>query len=191
MASKVITLKEKYQKEILPELQKRLKIKNINAVPKLQKVVVNVGIGKMLEGGKDYSEIAENISMITGQKPVVAKAKKSISNFKIRKGMPIGIYVTLRGNSMYDFINKLVNITLPRTRDFRGISHKSFDGHGNYSLPIKEHTVFPEINPDDLTKVHGMQITVVTTAKDDDQAYELLKALGFPLQAKPTKANAK
>ncbi|MBD3270870.1 50S ribosomal protein L5 [Candidatus Peregrinibacteria bacterium] len=183
MASKVKQLKNRYYEDILPELQKTLGIKNINAVPKVEKVIVNVGIGKLLEGGKDYSEIVENVSLITGQKPVVAKARKSISNFKLREGMPVGVFSTLRGQRMYDFLNKLVNVTLPRTRDFRGISPKSFDGKGNYSLAIKEHTVFPEINPDDIVKIHGLQITVVTSAKDNQQAYELLKAMGFPFQA--------
>ncbi len=184
MASKVKSLKARYQQEIVPELKKRLNIKNINAVPKLQKVVVNVGIGKLLEGGKDYSEIVNNIAQITGQQPVVAKAKKSISNFKIREGMPVGIHVTLRGDKMYDFVNKFVNITLPRMRDFRGLSTKSFDKNGNYSVAMREHTVFPEINPDDIVKTHGMQITFVTTAGDNETAYEFLKELGFPFQVK-------
>jgi large subunit ribosomal protein L5 len=189
MATKALNLKEKYLKEIAPELQKQLKIKNINAVPKITKVIINVGIGKLLAGGKDYSEILENISMIAGQKPVVAKSKKSISNFKLRENMPVGIYATLRGQRMYDFISKFVNITLPRMRDFRGISSRSFDGNGNYSLALKEHTVFPEINPDDIVKLHGVQITFVTNAQSNDQAFQLMKAMGFPFQERKEKVN--
>jgi len=141
MATKVQTLKEKYQQVIAPELMKKMGIKNVNAVPKLSKIVINVGIGKLLAGGKDFSEIVENISLIAGQKPVVAKSKKAISNFKLRENMPVGVHVTLRGQQMYDFVNKLVNITFPRMRDFRGISPRSFDGNGNYSVAIREHTV--------------------------------------------------
>jgi large subunit ribosomal protein L5 len=185
--TKVLSLKEKFNKEILPVLQKQLGIKNINAVPKLTKIIINVGIGKTLAGGKDYSDIEKNIIMIAGQKPVVAKAKKAISNFKLRQGMPVGIHVTLRGDRMYDFASKFVNVVLPRTRDFRGISSKSFDGRGNYSYAIKEHTVFPEINPDDIIKHHGMQLTFVTSAKKNEDAYILLKALGFPFQEKKEK----
>lgn len=185
--TKAISLKEKFQKEIAPELKKQLNIKNINAVPKLSKITINAGIGKLLAGGKDYSDIEKNILQIAGQKPVVAKAKKAISNFKLREGMPVGIHVTIRGNKMYDFVSKFVNIVLPRTRDFRGISPKSFDGKGNYSVAIKEHTVFPEINPDDIIKLHGLQITFVTTAKNNDDAYLMLKMMGFPFQEKKSK----
>ncbi len=182
--TKTLTLKERFKQEIAPELQKELKIKNLNAVPKLKKVVINVGIGKLLAGGKDYSEIEENIKLIAGQKPIVTRSRKSISNFKLREGQPVGITVTLRGDSMYDFTSKLVNIVLPRTRDFRGISNRSFDGQGNYSLAIREHTVFPEINPDDIIKLHGIQLTFVTSAQDNEGGYQLLKALGFPFQPK-------
>lgn len=185
--TKAISLKEKFQKEIAPELQKQLKFKNINSVPKLTKININVGIGKMLAGGKDFSDIEKNITMIAGQKPVIAKAKKAISNFKLRQGMPVGIHVTLRGQRMYDFVSKFVNIVLPRTRDFRGISPRSFDGKGNYSIAIKEHTVFPEINPDDIIKHHGLQLTFVTTAKNNEDALILFKALGFPFQEKKEK----
>ncbi len=185
--TKALSLKEKFVKEIAPALKKDLGIKNINAVPKLSKIIINVGIGKLMAGGKDYSDIEKNITMIAGQKPVVAKAKKAISNFKLRQGMPVGIHVTLRGAKMYDFASKFVNIVLPRARDFRGISPKSFDGHGNYSYAIKEHTVFPEINPDDIIKHHGMQLTFVTTATKNEDGYKLLKALGFPFQEKKEK----
>lgn len=180
-------LKDKYLKEIAPALQKTLGIKNINAVPKITKVVINVGIGKLMAGGKDYAEVEENVKLITGQKPVVSRSKKAISNFKLRENMPVGIFVTLRGQKMYDFVSKFVNITLPRNRDFRGISAKSFDGKGNYSLAMKEHTVFPEINPDDIVKSHGLQVTIVTNAKTNEQALLLLKAMGFPFQEKKEK----
>lgn len=186
--TKVLSLKEKFQKEITPELKKQLQIKNVNAVPKLTKIIINVGIGKMLAGGKDFSDIEKNVTMIAGQKPVVAKAKKAISNFKLRQGMPVGIHVTLRGPRMYDFVSKFVNIVLPRTRDFRGISPRSFDGKGNYSVAIKEHTVFPEINPDDIIKHHGLQLTFVSTAKNNEDALALFKALGFPFQEKKEKS---
>jgi len=189
--TKVLSLKEKFQKELAPQLQKQLKIKNINAVPKLTKVVLNVGIGKMLAGGKDYSEVEENVKLITGQKPVVAKSRKAISNFKLRENQPVGINITLRGSRMYDFVSKFVNIVLPRTRDFRGISPRSFDGQGNYSLAVREHTVFPEINADDLIKLHGLQLTFVTTAKDNDSAFILLKTLGFPFQERKEKTAKK
>lgn len=185
--TKVLSLKEKFQKEIAPELKKQLKLKNINAVPKLAKIVINVGIGKMLAGGKDFSDVEKNVTMLAGQKPVIAKAKKAISNFKLRQGMPVGIHVTLRGQRMYDFVYKFVNVVLPRTRDFRGVSPRSFDGKGNYSIAIKEHTVFPEINPDDIIKQHGLQLTFVTTAKNNDDALILFKTLGFPFQEKKEK----
>jgi len=184
---KQLSQKDKYCQEIVPFLQKKLGIKNINAVPKITKVVINVGIGKLLAGGKDFSDIEKNIMLIAGQKPVIAKSKKAISNFKLREGMPVGIHVTLRGNRMYDFVSKFVNIVLPRTRDFRGIPSRSFDGKGNYSIAIREHTVFPEINPDDIIKHHGMQITFITTAKNNEHGLELLKAMGFPFQGKITK----
>jgi large subunit ribosomal protein L5 len=181
MATK-LNLIEEFQKNILPNLQKKLGIKNKMAVPRLKKVSINVGIGKYLEGSKDYSQVVKNIQEITGQKPVVTKAKKAISNFKVREGMPVGIMVTLRGRRMYDFINKLVNIVFPRVRDFRGISKKSFDGKGNYSVGLKEYTVFPEINPDDIVKMHGLEISIATTGKNNEEAYTLLKEIGFPFK---------
>lgn len=174
------TLKDHYTKHVLPELQKELKIKNILAVPRVTKININVGIGKLTEGGKDYSHVVDNLAAISGQKPVVSKASKAISNFKLKQNQPVGVSVTLRGKRMYDFMNKLINVTFPRVRDFRGISPKSFDGHGNYSVAIKEHTVFPEINADDIAKLHGLEITVVTTARTNDEGFKLLKALGFP-----------
>lgn len=180
-------LKEQFTKNILPALQKELKVKNVFAVPRVTKVILNVGIGKMTESGKDYSHVVENLAAISGQKPVVAKARIAISNFKLKKGQPVGISVTIRGQRMYDFISKLVNVTFPRVRDFRGISPKSFDGKGNYSVAIREHTVFPEINPDDIMKNHGLQVTIVTTAKNNEDGLRLLKALGFPFQERKEK----
>jgi len=168
---------------------KELNLKNINAVPKVSKVVVNIGMGKALAGSKDYSFFSDNLTKITGQKPMVSIAKKSISNFKLREGMPVGLYVTLRGEKMYNFLSKLVNIVLPRVRDFRGISSRSFDGRGNYSLGLKEHIVFPEINADDISKIHGLEINVITTAKDNQQAHLLLKKMGFPFQERKEKSN--
>ncbi len=182
MAAQLLTLREKFTKNILPELQKDLKIKNVAAVPRVKMVKLNVGIGKLTGMGKDYSYVVENLAAVAGQKPMVAKARIAISNFKLKKGQPVGVFVTLRGNRMYDFLNKLVNVVFPRVRDFRGISPKSFDGRGNYTVAIKESTVFTEINPDDLSKIHGIEVTVVTSAKNDEQGRKLLKALGFPFQ---------
>ncbi|PIR55304.1 50S ribosomal protein L5 [Candidatus Peregrinibacteria bacterium CG10_big_fil_rev_8_21_14_0_10_36_19] len=178
-------LKTRFNSEILPELKKTLGIKNDMAMPKLKKVTINVGIGTYIKThGKDFDNVVENIAKITGQKPVVAKAKKAISNFKLREDNPVGVTVTLRGQRMYDFINKLVNIVFPRVRDFRGISPKSFDGNGNYNVGFKEHTVFPEISPDDVMKLHGVEVSITTTAKNDEEGYELLKSLGFPFKTK-------
>ena len=179
-----LTLKEHLRKNVLPALQKELGTKNVFAIPHISQVKINVGIGKMTEGGKDFSHIVDNVAAISGQKPVVAKARIAISNFKLKKGQPVGVSVTLRGKKMYDFLSKLINVTFPRVRDFRGVSHKSFDCHGNYSVAIEEHTVFPEINPDDISKLHGLEITIVTTAKNNEDAYKLLKTMGFPFQAK-------
>lgn len=180
--SQPIKLKEQYMKTLRPALQKELGIKNINAVPKLSYVKLNVGLGPWIAAKKDYSEILENFASISGQKPVVTLARKAISNFKIRKDLPVGVTVTLRGEKMYDFVNKFVNITLPRVRDFRGINPKGFDGHGNYSLGIKENNVFPEINPDNVDKIHGLQATFVTTAKNDEEGLALLNTFGFPFK---------
>jgi len=167
-----------------------LKVKNFNAIPRVKMVKLNVGIGKLTGMGKDYSHIVENLAAISGQKPMVAKARIAISNFKLKKGQPVGVYVTLRGNRMYDFLNKLVNVVFPRVRDFRGISPRSFDGRGNYTVAVKESSVFPEINPDDLSKIHGIEVTIVTTAKNNEQGFKLLKAMGFPFQALKAKRNS-
>lgn len=175
-------ISEKYNKEVAKELMKELGIKNINAVPKITKVSINVGIGTYLAGSKDYSQVMENVSLIAGQRPIVKKSKKAISNFKLRAGMPVGISVTLRGGRMDDFLTKFVNAVLPRVRDFRGISGKGFDRQGNYSVGVKEYTVFPEVNPDDVVKLHGLQINVATTASTPYEGYMLLKKLDFPFK---------
>ncbi len=176
-------LKAKYEKTIVPELKKQLGIENIMALPKLIKVSVNVGIGNiMTQGNKDYAFVEENIATITGQKPRLQKARKAISNFKLREGIPVGLNVTLRGRRMYDFIERLVNVALPRVRDFQGISVKGMDGRGNYSLGLKEVTIFPELSQENINKTHGLQINVATSARNNVEAYALLKALGFPFR---------
>lgn len=176
-------LKTIFKEEIAPKLKEELKLKNVNAVPKVTKITLNVGLGTYLQkNGKDYSHVVESMTKISGQKPVLTKARKSISNFKIREEQIIGIKVTLRGSRMYDFLNKLVNITLPRVRDFRGIPSKAFDEKGNYTLGLKEHIVFPEINPDDVLHLHGVQMTISTTAKNDKEGLALLKAYNFPFK---------
>lgn len=179
-------LHDKYTKEVIPALEKELGKANPNAIPKLTKVTVNVGIGSMVTGGnKDFGFVENSLAEITGQKPVLRKAKRAISNFKLRAGLPVGLHTTLRGNRMYDFVARLVNIALPRVRDFRGISARGFDGQGNYNLGIEDCTIFPEVSQDKLTKSHGLQVTVSTTAKDNKSAYLLLKTLGFPFRDQP------
>lgn len=176
-----MTLKDTYNNEIAAKLMKDLGCENIMEVPKLEKVVLNMGIWTYIRNGnKDYSVLLEHLSLISGQAPVVKNAKKAISNFKLRAGMPVGLTVTLRWDNMYNFLEKLVNIVLPRVRDFRGISSKSFDSEGNYNFGIKEHTIFPEVPQDDVVKNHGLQITVKTTAKSADAWKSLLTEMGFP-----------
>ncbi|MGM0601901.1 MAG: 50S ribosomal protein L5 [Bacillota bacterium] len=175
-------LAKQFREEISPQLVEKFSYNNVMEVPKLQKVVVNVGLGDAKEDTKLLDTVVDEIARITGQMPTITRAKKAIANFKIREGMPIGIKVTLRGEMMYEFLYKLINITLPRIRDFRGVSPKSFDGRGNYSLGINEHTVFPEINIDDVDKVHGLEITIVTSAETDEEAFELLSAMGMPFK---------
>lgn len=175
-------LKTRFKEEIQKHLKEELGLKNTLAVPRITKVTINVGTGSILQGGKDNSNIIENISAITGQKPVTTRAKKAISNFKTRKGLAIGVMVTLRGKRMYDFISRLVNIVFPRIRDFRGISPRSFDGRGNYTVGIKEHVAFLEINPDEIERVHGLQVIISTTAKTNEEGLKLLKAFGFPFK---------
>ncbi len=173
-------LKDKYINEVLPAMQQKFGYKSPMAIPHLEKVVLNVGVGDVRDNPKAMDAAVNDIALISGQKPVVTKAKKSVAAFKVRKGMNIGCMVTLRGKRMYDFVDKLFNIALPRVRDFRGISANSFDGRGNFSLGIKEQLIFPEIDYDKIDKVRGMDITFVTTAKTDEEARELLGLLGMP-----------
>jgi len=175
-------LREKYEKEVIPQLMRRFGYKNIMQVPKLERIVINMGLGEAIQNIKILDSAVEEIALITGQRPVITKAKKSIAQFKLRKGMPIGCMVTLRKNRMYEFFNRLMNIALPRVRDFRGISGKSFDGRGNYALGIREQLTFPEIDYDKIDKVKGMNIIIVTTAKTDEEGKELLKLLGLPFR---------
>jgi len=175
-------LKEIYEKEAVPELIKAFSYKNIMEVPKLQKVVLNMGLGEAIQNNKLLETAAEELKIIAGQKPVITRAKKSIAAFKLREGMPIGCMVTLRRTRMYDFFYKLVNVALPRVRDFRGISGKAFDGRGNYSLGIKEHIIFPEIDYDKIDRIKGLNISVVTSAKSDEEGKELLRLLGMPFR---------
>jgi len=180
-------LYEKYKKEIIADLKNRFSYKTIMQVPKLEKIVVNMGIGSAVADAKNLEEAVRDLETITGQKSSVRIAKKSISNFKLREGMKIGAMVTLRREKMYEFLDRLITIALPRVRDFRGIPDKSFDGRGNYTLGIKEQIIFPEINVDKITKVLGMDITFVTSAKTDNEAYELLSAFGVPFRKKEIK----
>ncbi len=175
-----VRLKEKYRSEIVAELKKQFDYSNIMQVPRLLKISVNKGVGEASQNKKLLDDAVEELRTITGQHPVTAKAKKSVSNFKLREGMPIGVHVTLRGDRMYEFLDRLVTLALPRVRDFRGIPDKSFDGRGNYSLGVKEQIIFPEINVDKIDRISGLDITFVTSAKTDEEAYALLKALGMP-----------
>jgi large subunit ribosomal protein L5 len=176
----VTRLQERYEKEVVPALMEKFGYKNIMEVPKLEKIVVNMGVGEAKDNAKVLESATADMQLITGQKPILTRAKKSIANFKIRQNMPIGCKVTLRKNRMYEFADKLMNVALPRVRDFRGISDKSFDGRGNYSLGVKEQLIFPEVEYDKIDKVRGMDIIFVTTAKTDEEARELLRFLGMP-----------
>lgn len=175
-------LKTFYEQEVAPKLLEKFKYKNKMQVPKLKKIVLNMGIGEAIQNIKLLDAAVEELKLISGQQPVITRAKKSIAAFKLRTGMPIGCMVTLRRERMYDFYQKLVNIALPRVRDFRGISAKAFDNHGNYSLGIKEQLIFPEIDYDKIEKIKGLNITVVTTAETDEEGKELLKLLGMPFR---------
>jgi len=175
-------LKEKYMNEVVPALMERFQYNNIMEVPKLEKIVINMGIGEAKDNPKALESAVRELSLITGQKPVVTKAKKSIANFKVRKGMNIGAKVTLRGERMYDFLDKLMNISLPRVRDFRGVSASSFDGRGNYALGIKEQLIFPEIDYDMVDSIRGLDIVIVTTAKTDEEAKAFLELMGMPFR---------
>jgi large subunit ribosomal protein L5 len=175
-------LKEKYQKEITPALMSKFSYSSVMQAPKLEKIVINMGVGDAVSNSKSLDVAVEELAQITGQKPVVTKAKKSIAGFRLREGMPIGAKVTLRGERMYQFLDKLVSVSLPRVRDFRGVSKKSFDGRGNYTLGVKEQLIFPEIDYDKVNKVRGMDIVIVTTANTDEEARELLTQFGMPFQ---------
>ncbi|QFG00854.1 50S ribosomal protein L5 [Psychrobacillus glaciei] len=175
-------LKEKFLKEVSPALMSKFEYKSVMQVPKVDKIVINMGVGDAVSNTKALDAAVEELQIIAGQKPVVTKAKKSIAGFRLREGMPIGAKVTLRGERMYDFLDKLIAISLPRVRDFRGVSKKAFDGRGNYTLGVKEQLIFPEIDYDKVSKVRGMDIVIVTTANSDEEARELLTQFGMPFQ---------
>lgn len=175
-------LKEKFNEEIVPALMEKFEYDSVMEVPKLEKIIVNMGVGEAKDNPKLLESAAEEMATITGQRPVITKAKKSVSNFKIREGMPVGCKTTLRGKIMYEFLDKLMNIALPRVRDFRGISKKSFDGRGNYSLGVKEQLIFPEIEYDNVDQIRGMDIVIVTTADSDEEAREFLSLMGMPFK---------
>jgi len=177
-----VRLKEKYTQEIVPAMMKKFNYKNIMQVPKIEKVVINMGVGDAVQNAKLLDAAVNDLTLIAGQKPVITRAKKSISGFKLREGMPIGAKVTLRGDRMYYFLDKLFNVALPRVRDFRGVSTKGFDGRGNYTLGLKEQLIFPEIEYDKVDKIRGMDVVIVTTAKTDEEARELLNELGMPFR---------
>jgi large subunit ribosomal protein L5 len=173
-------LKERYQQDVLPALTREFGYPNVMQVPRLEKVVVNIGLGEALTNSRALDSASADVMQITGQKPVITRAKKSISNFKVRQGNAIGIKVTMRGNRMYEFLDRLLNAALPRIRDFQGVSANAFDGRGNYSLGIREQLIFPEIDYDKIDRIRGMQVTITTSAKDDEQAKRLLELLGMP-----------
>lgn len=175
-------LKQNYEKEVVSKLIETFEYKNVMQVPKLEKIVLNMGLGEAISNMKLLDSAVEELTIISGQKPVITRAKKSIASFKLRAGMPIGCMVTLRRKRMYDFLNRLVNVALPRVRDFRGISGKALDRNGNYSMGIKEHIIFPEIDYDKIDRIKGLNITIVTSAKNDEEGKELLKLLGMPFR---------
>ncbi len=175
-------LKERYRQDVVPAMMKEFGYKNVMQVPRVEKVVVNVGVGEALDNPKALDHTVQDIATITGQKPIVTRARKSIAGFKLRAGRAIGVKVTLRGQRMYDFLDRLFNVTLPRQRDFRGVSPDSFDGRGNYTLGLREQLVWPEIDYDQIDKVRGMEITIVTTAKTDEEGRRLLELMGMPFR---------
>lgn len=177
-----VRLREKYQQEIVPALVQEFNFTSVMQAPRLQKIVVNVGVGEAVQNSKALEATLGDITTITGQKPVVTKARKSVAAFKLREGMPIGVMVTLRGERMYDFYDRLVNLALPRIRDFRGVSRRSFDGRGNYSLGLREQIVFPDIDYDKIDKLRGLEVVIVTSATSDELGYALLKRLGMPFR---------
>lgn len=178
------TLKEQYEKELKPALQKQLNIRNSMDIPKIEKIVLNMGLGDAVQNPKVVDKAAQELTMLSGQRAVVTKAKKSIATFKLRAGMPIGARVTLRKDRMYDFLSKLINIALPRVRDFRGVSAKGFDGRGNFSMGVTEHIIFPEIDYDKIDQIRGLNVTIVTSAKTDEHARALLDSIGMPFRKK-------
>jgi large subunit ribosomal protein L5 len=175
-------LQERYQKEILPQLKKKLGRDNVHSIPKLEKIVVNMGVGKALQDKNRMEQAAEQLAQITGQRPQIRKARVAVSGFRLREGNEIGCRVTLRGQRMFEFLDRLISVALPRIRDFRGVNPKSFDGHGNYSMGLTEQQVFPEIDPDKITFVQGMDVTFVTSTNNDDEARELLRGFGMPFR---------
>ncbi len=179
----VCRVKDMYKNEVVPYLMKHFNYKNVNQVPKLVKITINGGLGDVKDNAKSVQNVEKELALITGQKPVLTKAKKSVANFKVREGMTVGIKVTLRSEKMYQFFDKFVSIALPRVRDFKGVPDKSFDGRGNYAMGIKEQLIFPEIQYDQVEKIRGFDICFVTTAKTDEEAYQLLKAMGMPFKA--------
>lgn len=180
----MVRLKEKYVKEVVPAMMQKFNYKNVMEIPRLEKVVINIGVGEATQNPKELDGAVEDLKTITGQKPVITRAKKSIAAFKLREGVAIGTKVTLRNDRMYEFVDKLFNVVLPRVRDFRGVSPKAFDGRGNYTLGLKEQLVFPEIDYDKIDKVRGMDIVFVTTAKNDEESRELLRFMGMPFAEK-------
>jgi large subunit ribosomal protein L5 len=179
-----MSLKAKYKSDVMPKLQEKFAYKNVHKIPKLEKVVVNCVTKDCVQNGKIVEIISRDIGAITGQKPVVARARKSVASFKLREGQALGAFVTLRGNQMYEFVERFINVTLPRVRDFRGISPKGFDGRGNYCIGLKEQIIFPEINYDKIDKIRGMGITFITSAENNEEGRELLKLLGMPFKDK-------
>lgn len=173
-------LKELYKKEVVPALMRQFKYKNVMAVPRLEKIVINMGLGEAIQNAKVLDAAVEELAAITGQRPVITRAKKSIAAFRVRKGMPIGAMVTLRGDRMYEFLDRLINIALPRVRDFRGVSTRAFDGRGNFTIGLRDQLIFPEIDIAKVDKARGMNVTITTTAKTDEEARELLRLLGMP-----------
>ena len=175
-------LKEKYTKEVVPSLMEKFEYSSVMQVPKVEKIVINMGVGDAVSNAKNLDKAVEELQLISGQKPLITKAKKSIAGFRLREGMPIGAKVTLRGERMYEFLDKLVTVSLPRVRDFHGVSKKAFDGRGNYTLGIKEQLVFPEVDYDKVIKVRGLDVVIVTTAKTNEEALELLSGFGLPFR---------
>ena len=175
-------LKAKYTNDVTPKLVEQFNYTSVMQVPKVEKIVVNMGVGDAVSNAKNLDKAVDELTLLTGQKPVITKAKKSIAGFRLREGMPIGAKVTLRGERMYDFLDKLITVSLPRVRDFQGISNKAFDGRGNYSMGVREQIIFPEIEYDKVDKIRGLDITITTTAGTDDEGRELLKAFGFPFK---------